>query len=303
MADVEMKPADTTQDKPEDKKEDKEPTPPPTPAAEIKGNIALIEKAVWSLEPRFTLRVLRSFTTLRKKLDDAVLREAIQDVYPTGIYYALGVLPRMSKMVTDSSVKGSLLSWLPEAPAKESMDVDGVPAAKPPTSDPVPEVQIYLQLLVIHHLLANSETYPKAIALVQETIVKMQALNRRSMDPIAAKVWYAVERTYELAGDPAEARPYVQLYDLLASRVDNLSDYSSLLKEQPPFVTMTRRRHRSLTDCFATTFTTVSTTKLTNLYQRQHSQLPQVTLSSLVITTTSDVSRLSSSTTPRPIRT
>ena len=86
MADVEMKPADTTQDKPEEKKDEtKEPTPPPTPAAEIKANIALIEKAVWSLEPRFTHRVLRSFTALRKKLDDAVLREAIQDIYPTGI--------------------------------------------------------------------------------------------------------------------------------------------------------------------------------------------------------------------------
>ena len=85
MADVEMKPADSTQDKPEDKKDVKEQTPPPTPTAEIKANIALIEKAVWSLEPRFTHRVLRSFTALRKKLDDGVLREAIQDVYPTGI--------------------------------------------------------------------------------------------------------------------------------------------------------------------------------------------------------------------------
>jgi len=84
MADVEMKPADTTQVKPEGK-EAKEPTPPPTPTAEIKSNIALIEKAVWSLEPRFTHRVLRTFTSLRKKLDDAVLREAIQEVYPTGI--------------------------------------------------------------------------------------------------------------------------------------------------------------------------------------------------------------------------
>ena len=217
MADVEMKPADTTQDKPEDKKDVKEPTPPPTPAAEIKANVALIEKAVWSLEPRFTHRVLRSFTTLRKKLDDAVLREAIQDLYPTGIYHPLYAPPPMPKTSADSSVKASLLSWLPEAPAKESMDIDDVPVVKPLTSDPVPEVQIYLQLLLIHHLLANPETYPKATVLAQETIVKMQALNRRSMDPIAAKVWYAVERTYELTGDLAEARPYVQPYILSAS--------------------------------------------------------------------------------------
>ena len=85
MADVEMKSAPTPQDKSEDKKDAKEPTPPPTPAAEIKANTVLIEKAVWSLEPRFTHRVLRSFTTLRKRTDDVVLREAIQDIYSTGM--------------------------------------------------------------------------------------------------------------------------------------------------------------------------------------------------------------------------
>jgi len=217
MADVEMKPADTTQDKSEDKKDTKEPPPPPTPAAEIKSNIALIEKAVWSLEPRFTHRVLRSFTALRKKLDDAVLREAIQEIYPAGVPVCNHPPPRMSNMNVDSSVRASLLSWLPEAPTKETMDVDDVPATKPPTSDPVPEAQIYLQLLLIHHLLAKSETYQKAMALVKETIAKMQALNRRSMDPIAAKVWYVVERTYELAGDLAEARPYVQPQRSLAT--------------------------------------------------------------------------------------
>jgi hypothetical protein len=116
-----------------------------------------------------------------------------------------------SKTAVDSSVRASLLSWLPEALAKEAMDIDGVSTAKS-SIDPVPEVQIYLQLLLIHHLLMNPGTHQKAMALVQETIVKMQALNRRSMDPIAARVWYAVERTYELVGDLAEARPYVQPY-------------------------------------------------------------------------------------------
>ena len=115
-----------------------------------------------------------------------------------------------SNPVVDSSVRASLLSWLPEAPVKESMDIDDVSTTRS-SIDPVPEVQIYLQLLLIHHLLANPGTHQKAMALVQETIVKMQALNRRSMDPIAAKVWYAVERAYELVGDLEEARPYVHV--------------------------------------------------------------------------------------------
>lgn len=83
------------------------------------------------------------------------------------------------------------------------------PTPSPPKQniEPVPEVEIYLRLLIIYHLLSDKATYPKAVELVQQTVQKMQVLNRRSMDPIAAKVWYAVERTYELAGELAEARP------------------------------------------------------------------------------------------------
>ena len=88
MADVEMKPVDEEKKTGEEKKEEsKEPSPPPlTPTAEIKANVALIERAVATLEPRFTHRVLRTLTALRKKLDNAILREAIAEVYPTGMF-------------------------------------------------------------------------------------------------------------------------------------------------------------------------------------------------------------------------
>jgi 26S proteasome regulatory subunit N3 len=89
------------------------------------------------------------------------------------------------------------------------MDVDHVPAPPPPPKQagPVPEVEIYLRLLILHHLHTSPTTLAKSKDLANETVEKMQALNRRGMDPIAAKVWYAVERTYELAGELAEARP------------------------------------------------------------------------------------------------
>lgn len=92
------------------------------------------------------------------------------------------------------------------------MDIDQA-AAQPSKTTPqefAPECEVYLRLLILHHLLTNPSTYPKAIQLSHETVEKMQALNRRSMDPIAAKVWYAVERAYELGGELAEARPYVE---------------------------------------------------------------------------------------------
>jgi 26S proteasome regulatory subunit N3 len=88
------------------------------------------------------------------------------------------------------------------------MDVDPVPTpSKAPVTEPVPEGEIYIRLLILHHLHKSPETYKKSIELAHETVDKMQALNRRSMDPIAAKVWYALERSYELGGELADARP------------------------------------------------------------------------------------------------
>jgi 26S proteasome regulatory subunit N3 len=91
------------------------------------------------------------------------------------------------------------------------MDVDSAPTptVKSAINDPVPEGTIYIRLLLIHHLLTSPTTHQKAMELAHQTVEKMQSLSRRSMDPIAAKVWYAVERTYEMAGELSDARPSV----------------------------------------------------------------------------------------------
>lgn len=75
MQDVEMKSTD------EKKVEKKEEAPPPKPTLqqEIKANVQLIERGVASMEPRFAHRVLRSSTTLQKRLSADVLRAAIED--------------------------------------------------------------------------------------------------------------------------------------------------------------------------------------------------------------------------------
>ncbi|KAJ7185558.1 PCI domain-containing protein, partial [Mycena filopes] len=214
MPDIEMKPAkkddkskkDADKDKKKDdkKKEEPIPKPPPTPVQEIKNNILLIERGVATLEPRFTNRSMRTLTALRKRLDDGVLRTAVEEVF-----------------VKDTPTKQSLLSWLPEPPPPtEAMEVDSaaapapLPAAAPapkaapaPTAEPVPEVDMYLRLLMMHHFETSPSTYAKALDLAHQTVEKMQALNRRSMDPIAAKVWYALERAYELGSELSEARP------------------------------------------------------------------------------------------------
>ena len=80
MADVEMKDAKSKSDAKDDIA-----TPPLSPVSEIKSNVTLIERAVSTLEPRFTIRVLRSLTALRKRLDDKALCDAVAEIYPQGV--------------------------------------------------------------------------------------------------------------------------------------------------------------------------------------------------------------------------
>ncbi|KAJ7100282.1 PCI domain-containing protein [Mycena belliarum] len=230
MPDVEMKPADKKDDKKGDKdrkdeKKDKEepPKPPPTPLQEIKYNVVLVDRAVATLEPRFAHRALRTLASLRKRLDATVLRNAVEEVF-----------------VKDTPTKQALLAWLPEPvappPAEvQAMDIDSAAAAstpaapKAPATEPVPEVDMYLRLLMMHFLDASSETHGKAIDLAHQTVEKMQALNRRSMDPIAAKIWYALERAYELGANLADARPLFLAAQRTASLRHDDETHASLI--------------------------------------------------------------------------
>ncbi|KAK7676772.1 hypothetical protein QCA50_020240 [Cerrena zonata] len=188
MADVDMKP--TEEKKTEETKEEEKPKKVPlTPAAEIKLNATLIERAVSTFEPRFTHRVLRTLTSLKKKLDAGALRNATEEIYPA-----------------DSQTRQQLLALFPPASTDLSMEID-TPPSKPATVEPVPETEVYFRLLLIHHLLASPSTYGKAMEISKQTVEKIQILNRRTMDPLAAKVWYALERSYELGGELADARP------------------------------------------------------------------------------------------------
>ena len=206
MPDVEMKP---TEDKLSDKKNEEDQKPsPPSPLTEIKNNVALLERAVSTLEPRFTHRVLRTLTALRKRVNDTVLREAIELIYAKGdfcfIFFHLHRIEQ--KYHVDNATKESLLSWL-ASPANQSMEVDSADKPITPELVVVPEAEMYLRLLILYHLLTSEDTHEKALELATETVEKMQALNRRSMDAIAAKIWFAVDRAYELAGELSDARP------------------------------------------------------------------------------------------------
>jgi hypothetical protein len=156
------------------------------------------------------------------------------------------------------------------------MEVDQIPTTlKPPTAAPVPEVEIYLRLLILHHLHTSPSTYARSKDLALETIEKMQTLNRRSMDPIAAKVWYAVDRTYELNGELSDARPSVSFHFYLGQSevvyLIRLSDSFWLHSERHLSAMMTMPKPHSSIGFCAIISTTAYMTKLISLFRKPHS--------------------------------
>lgn len=99
-----------------------------------------------------------------------------------------------------------------------SMDIDTAHAKPVPSTksiqalpDPLPESEVYIRLLIIYYLLSSSTTHDKTFQLAHDTVERIQSLNRRSMDPLAARVWFALGRVYELAGELENVRPSVAI--------------------------------------------------------------------------------------------
>lgn len=90
------------------------------------------------------------------------------------------------------------------------MDVDGAPShtapAKSVNSAPNPEVETYIRLLYTLFLI-DSKDIDKAIELSLKTAERIHDLNRRTLDPIAAKVYFYLSRAHEIGGKLADIRP------------------------------------------------------------------------------------------------
>ncbi|WWC61685.1 uncharacterized protein I303_104270 [Kwoniella dejecticola CBS 10117] len=180
---------------------------------EILNNITLIGKAVSTIEPRFTIRVLRTLTTLRKKLNKAVLKNVLDQAFPKG------------SKTGQSLIANPIFSDLPSGPSSDSEEMEVDPTStstetangasttqkknSPPTDaggDLIPEGIMYLRLLLILQNL-DAGKIAEAGDFAMETTELMSSLNRRTMDQIAAKIWFYLARAYELQGRLSELLP------------------------------------------------------------------------------------------------
>ncbi|XP_025198876.1 probable 26S proteasome non-ATPase regulatory subunit 3 [Melanaphis sacchari] len=145
---------------------------------EIRDNIRQIEKAIQTKEARFVLRVFRSWTVTRRKLNSVVLWSVINGFY------------------THSASEKDLL-WSYVTTPTQLPEVIKMRSGKNATGILLPEIDSYIHLLVLVQLIDNKD-YKKAVEFSNLLMAKIINTKRFIMDLITAKVYYYHMRCYEL---------------------------------------------------------------------------------------------------------
>ncbi|CAI7606170.1 unnamed protein product [Penicillium discolor] len=150
---------------------------------DIKSNFTLLERAVAHFDPRFTLRVLRSISSMRKHLTPEVLAEVIVETYSASSSTASFLLEALGQT-----------NAFENAPASSQMEVDS--DKKPIPKETLAEVDVYLSILVQIYLFDQREIQ-KGVQFSTDLIERLRALNRRTLDSLAARVYFYYSLFFE----------------------------------------------------------------------------------------------------------
>jgi 26S proteasome regulatory subunit N3 len=161
---------------------------------DIKSNFALLERAVAQFDARFTLRALRSISSIRKRLTPDIIAQVISETYPptAGAHLAKTLL----------SVIGKENVQLGRQPGPE-MEIDSEPKAsakngakKEANKEVIPEIDIFLSILVQVYLF-DSKAYQQGAEFSQALCDRIHSLNRRTLDSLSAKIYFYFSLFFE----------------------------------------------------------------------------------------------------------
>jgi len=148
----------------------------------------LLEKSVKMKETRMLLgRLFRQTATVRKQLTVEVLCQFIS-----------GAL-----VAEAADSKTFLLGQLDQA--KSSMQNDETTPSVPAPTTTIPEVEVYAYLLVLVFVI-DARDYQKAKIVAEKAVARAGAFNRRTLDAIAARIYFYYSLAYESTGNLAEIR-------------------------------------------------------------------------------------------------
>ncbi|KAK3384990.1 proteasome regulatory subunit C-terminal-domain-containing protein [Podospora didyma] len=154
---------------------------------DIKSNFALLDRAVALFDARFTLRALRSISSIRKRVTPEILAQVISETYTSSS--------------TNSHIAKQLLLAvgrpsfpLGRQPGPE-MEIDVEPKSsskntpKKESKEVIPEIDIFLGILS-QVFLYDTKQFQLGFEFSQFLADRVQSLNRRTLDSLSAKVYF-----------------------------------------------------------------------------------------------------------------
>ena len=180
--------------------------------------MALLDRAVSQFDPRFSLRVLRTIPAVRKQLTADLIAEVVMEVYPVPTPTAISLL---------SAVKDE--SSFPRAKADEWHRKKEASASKLSLKEILPEVDVYLSILVQVHLYDRKAI--KAGSQFSNALVEhLRSLNRRTLDSLSARVYFYYSLFYEETA-PLPPSPVAAVISIRKNLLDALRT-ATLRKDQ-----------------------------------------------------------------------
>lgn len=147
--------------------------------SDITSNFPLLERAVTLFDARFTLRALRSISSIRKRLTPDILAQVITETYPSSSPVAKSLLVAIDREHVSFA-----------KPASTEMEIDTESKSKKKEQkDVIPEIEVFLGILTQIHYLDNKINNRGAV-FSAHLAERIHSLNRRTLDSLSARVYF-----------------------------------------------------------------------------------------------------------------
>jgi 26S proteasome regulatory subunit N3 len=151
---------------------------------DIKSNFALLERAVTLFDARFSLRALRSISSIRKRLTPDILAQVITETYPASNVTAKSLLIAIGKEHATFNRHSSS-----EMEIDSDLKATTKPGAKKEPKDIIPEIDIFLGILMQIYFL-DKKANQKGAEFSRHLAERIHSLNRRTLDSLSARVYF-----------------------------------------------------------------------------------------------------------------
>ena len=161
--------------------------------ADIKANFLLLERAVAQFDARFTLRVLRSISSVRKHLSPDLLTQLITETYTSTNPIAKTLLAALGKENVSFENSDDSLEMDIDGQTKDKMHAGKTSSS---SKEILPEVDTYISILVQIYLY-DARAIDIGAKFSSNLIGRLRTLNRRTLDALSARVYFYYSLFFE----------------------------------------------------------------------------------------------------------